>query len=257
MNPKDLKAFLRDHNLKPLKSLGQNFLIRSDLIEKIVKTVKQNPAPYVEIGPGPGALTRHFKKEEIFLIERDKKIAKYWKDKSWRVLCQDALKLKREQLPLSFTLFGNLPYEIASSFIIKTSIEGSRPETMIFLIQKEAAHRLKAKAQSKNYSLLSVMAQSFWNLSECFYVPKDCFYPKPKVDGILVELKAKNTLLDSPPAFLNFVKQCFHMKRKMLFKKLLIKEPKKHLENLGWSTNCRAEDLSPEDFIRLYESLQG
>ena len=256
MNLQTLKLFLKEHGLKPIKRWGQNFLVHPGLIQQIVQVVKQNPRPYVEIGPGPGALTRHFDKSELFLVERDKKLAQYWKNHSWRVFCQDALKLQRDKLPPSFTLFGNLPYEIAGSLIIKMSIMPKPPKTMVFLIQKEVADRLKARPKTKNYSLLTVISQSFWSFLELFPVSKRNFYPKPKVEGRLIQLKAIPSKLDSRPDFLNFVKKSFLMKRKMLFKKLPGKNPKKKLENLGFSANCRAEDLSPEDFIKLYHSLE-
>ena len=258
MNRETLKLFLKEQGLRPLKSLGQNFLVHPGLIQEIVRAIKQNPAPYVEIGPGAGALTRHFDKKELILVEKDKKLAQYWKNQAWKVFEQDALKLKREQLPPSFTLFGNLPYEIAGSLIIKMSACPKAPKNAVFLIQKEVADRMKARPKSKNYSLLTVIVQNFWSFRELFFVSKQHFYPQPKVDGSLIQLKSRPLAGDLGQDFLPFVKKSFHNRRKMLFKKLPDKQnPKKKLENLGFSPHCRAEDLSPEDFLKLFQSLSS
>lgn len=255
MKKQELKQLLNQEKFKPWKKLGQNFLIQEGVIQTIVQKIKEYPPPFVEIGPGLGALTEHFKKEELFLIEKDKKLAHFWKDKGWKVTCEDALKLKPMQFPKEFVLFGNLPYEIASSLIIKTSVEPILTETMVFMIQKEVAERVRARENSSNYGLLSVIAQVFWKVSPVVFVSRESFYPKPKVDGMVLQFqRLQNSKIQNPPLFLNFVKKCFQFKRKMLFKKLPTDSlsAKKGLEKLGISASCRAEDLSFKQFIQLY-----
>ena len=258
MNKQEVKRFLTEHKLQPIKKLGQNFLVNPGLIQAIVKNVQKQPAPFVELGPGLGALTRHFDKKNIFLIEKDKKLADYWSQEGWTVFCEDALKFNWTCLPETFTLFGNLPYEIASSLIVKLSTDQKQPAKMFFLIQKEAAERVTASPHSKNYGLLSVIAQSFWSISALFSIPTNDFYPVPKVEGRFLEFTAKkfNSSV-SPHLFLSFVKSCFQFKRKMLFKRLNSADPKELLESLGLKANCRAENLSPEKFLQLYLKMKA
>ena len=253
-----MKQFLEEHKLQPIKKLGQNFLVNSNLIQTIVTHVQNKPAPFVEVGPGLGALTRHFKKKDIFLIEKDKKLASYWSQQAWTVFCEDALKFHWSQLPKQFTLFGNLPYEIASSLIIKISMNQKQVSNMSFLLQKEVAQRIKAVPNSENYGFLSVIVQSFWTISSLFSVSRTDFYPVPKVEGLFLEFRAKKFNPSvSPPLFLLFVKRCFQFKRKMLFKQLNHPASKEILESLGFKATCRAENLSPQMFLQLYIKIRA
>lgn len=261
MNKQELKAFLKQQNIRPLKRFGQNFLINQKTIQKIIHIIDKQAPPFVEIGPGPGALTTHLanKKKDILLIERDKKIAAYWKGKGYSVLTADALKLDWPQnLPEKCTVFSNLPYQIAGSLILKSSLNQKQIRSMVLMMQKEVAQRVMSPSGNKNYSLLSVVAQTFWFISSKLIVPKTDFYPQPKVEGSLLEFqikKEKNNL--DPSLFLKFVKQCFALKRKKLIKKIDSKEAnktkiRKIFQNLNLSENCRAEELSVDQFIKLY-----
>ena len=256
MTLNEIKDFLKKNNLHPLKSFGQNFLISFASIKSIIEEVKKHPSPYVEIGPGPGSLTRHFEKQEILLIEKDKKLARIWKEKGFQVLCLDALKMDFESLPSSFTLFSNLPYEIAGRLILQMCQKNQVP-VMILTMQKEVAKRVMSKKGSKDYSLLSVLSQTFFDVRKIRTLGKGEFYPIPKVDGQVLEFKRKKTKLP-PLDFLQFVKSCFENKRKMLFKKLPLpkEEAYEALESLGFKKTSRAEDLSVPDFIKLFQSLK-
>lgn len=258
MNKEQVKQFLKQKNLQPLKKFGQNFLINQNTIQNIVERVQKCPSPFVEIGPGLGSLTQHFvnKKKDIVLVEKDKKLAAHWKEVGYCVFCADALKLKWEKLPKKFTLFGNLPYEIAARLILKSCLNQKQVQSMIFMMQKEVAQRVTAQPRSKNYGLLSVVSQTFWNICLAINVPKTNFYPIPKVDGRVLEFQTKKNKLNlSEDLFLQFVKKCFSFKRKMLFKQIDVPSfnmAKTILTNLGLHENCRAEELSPGQFVKLY-----
>lgn len=262
MNKQQIKQFLKDKQLKPIKKFGQNFLINQSIIQQIVQKVQKQAPPFVEVGPGLGALTQHFenRKKNILLIERDKKLANLWEQKGWTVFCADVLKFDWEKLPKKISLFGNLPYEIASSLIIKSCLHKERINNMIFTVQQEVAQRIQAKSHSKDYGLLSVMSQTFWNIHPIIHIPKTDFYPTPKVNGTALEFQTKKTLRQLPSvSFLQFVKQCFSFKRKMLFKKMDVGSPetaKKILHHLKLSENCRAEELSVDQFVQLYLQIQ-
>ena len=258
MNKKQVQQFLKKRNLYPIKKLGQNFLINQQAVQKIVTTVQKYSPPFVEIGPGLGALTNYFKKQkDIILVERDKKIAAYWKEQAYSVLSADVLKLEwLTAFPEKFILFGNLPYEIASSLIVKSCLYQEQIKGMVFMVQKEVAQRATAQSYKKNYGFLSVIAQTFWEISLVANIPRTYFYPIPKVEGTVLEfrVKQKTSELDSK-SFLQFVKQCFSFKRKMLFKQIKLgstEKIKKILGNIGLSENCRAEELSSQQFTELY-----
>lgn len=263
MNKKQVQQFLKENKFRPIKKLGQNFLINQDTIYKIVHRVQKYSPPFVEVGPGPGSLSRHFenKKKQVLLIEKDKKLANYWRQNKWNVICADVLKLKWENLPKTMTLFGNLPYEIAGTLIVKSCLHQKQIPNMILTMQKELAQRASASPQSKNYGLLSIMSHVFWNMELIANIPKTDFYPIPKVDGRVLEFQAKkrNHLLE-PSSFLKFVKQCFSFKRKMLFKQIScnsVETAKKTLMNLNLSATCRAEELSPNQFVQLYLQIKS
>ena len=254
MDKSGVLRFLRENKLHPLKKWGQNFLIHQPTLHTIVKTVKKYPSPYVEIGPGPGVLSRLFKKQEITLIERDKKLVSCLQNTGYFVLCADALKLEWKSLPARFTLFGNLPYNIVSGVILKACKHQAQIQNMVLMMQKQLAQRVMAKPCSKNYGLLSVISQTFWNVRLIGHVEKTCFYPCPKVDGSVLRWQAKKQNIKAA-CFLVFVKNCFSFKRKMLFKQVSGVSPdaaKYILKSLNLSENCRAEELSYKQFTDLY-----
>ena len=263
MNKKEVKQFLKQHNFQPVKKFGQHFLINQSIIQNILKKIQKHPPPFVEIGPGLGALTHYFKnkKKDIVLIERDKKLAAYWKKAGYSVFCADALRFKWETLPKIFTLFGNLPYEISASLIVKACLHQKQIQSMLLMMQKEMAQRATAQVRSKNYSSFSVISQIFWNIRPVADVPKTNFYPIPKVDGRVLEFQIKKNKWNVPAdSFSTFVKKCFSLKRKMLFKQIDTFSPekaKKILSQLGICETCRAEELQPYQFIDLYFQMKN
>lgn len=257
MNIKKIKAILDHLSTRPNKKLGQNFLVNEKIAEDIVKKVKTYPAPWVEIGPGLGSLTEFLEeeKDQVFLIEKDKKLLSYWEQKGFRIFSADALKFNWEKLPKSFTLFGNLPYQIAGSLILETSSLNEKIFSMVFMMQKEVGERILARPSTKDYGLLSVMAQTFWIPKFLFSVGKRDFYPVPEVKGWVLEFKKQSSSVP-PDLFLKFLKIAFAHRRK----KLLTQLPKSFRKdwnifftNQGWSFDLRAEELAPSEFQSLYK----
>ena len=216
------QKFLNQRNLRPLKRLGQNFLIHPELTRDIAERAKTLPKPYVEIGPGLGALTQSFahRKKDILLVEKDKKLAAYWEQEGWQVLCADILKLNWEDLPQKFSLFGNLPYEIFGSLIIKAAYWQSRVQSLLLMGQKELGLRVTASPGGRDYGFLSVAAQSFWSIQPVLDVPASAFYPRPKVAGRVLLFRPKSQD-PAPPAgktnspFAGLETKALHSHRKM------------------------------------------
>ena len=213
----------------------------------------------MEIGPGPGALTRLFSEEEkkdLILIEKDKKIAGYWKEKNFSILMQDALKTNWTSLPHPITLFGNLPYQLAGPLILKASVFSNRTVAMILMMQKEVSLRVRAKPQTKDYGLLSIMAQTFWSIQWIAEAGTKDFYPSPKVAGHVLKFHPKK-----PPVpangFLIFLKSCFAQRRKKLIRRLPISlsQAETLLSEINKDSNTRPEELTPDEFVYFFKKI--
>ena len=260
MSLKKTKELLQELNIRPKKSLGQSFLINQDICEEIVEEIRKSQAPWVEIGPGLGALTNFFEKnpEDLLLIEKDRRLANYLTERGFTTICQDALKVSWEDLPRQFTLFGNLPYQITNPLIIQATENQTRLHKLICMIQKEVSLRWQAKTSSKDYSWISVFVQTFWHIKLLLEVGTQDFYPKPQVAGHTLVLEKKPATL-CPTRLMNLLKTCFAYRRKKLFKKIPSpkQETEKIFKQLNWNLNIRAEEIEPEEFLKLYKILES
>ena len=257
MTRQQVKSLLKEIGIVPKKSLGQNFLIQPELCKRIVKEVQKHPAPWLEIGPGLGSLTWLFEdqKSHLVLVEKDKAIYEFWKNKNFSVLHKDALKLSWQELPKKFTLFGNLPYQITHPLIIKSTNQLDQIPIMILMMQKEVSERLRSSEGGKNYSWISVFAQTFWDIKVFAEAGTQDFYPSPKVAGQVLIFKRKKSSI-SPTDLAHFLQACFTQRRKKLLKQIShfnLPQPNKIFEQMKLSLNTRAEELSPEKFLKLYK----
>jgi 16S rRNA (adenine1518-N6/adenine1519-N6)-dimethyltransferase len=172
-----------------------------------------------------------------------------------REITQDKLKI-----------IGNLPYNISGA-IVEWFIEyHDLIELAVITVQKEVAARLKASPNSRDYGALSVMAQSFFNISRLFGIPPGCFSPRPKVDSSVLSLMPDNKIQEIDyPSFRDFVRAGFAQKRKKLVNSLVSRGhevagrafTKMQIENclasLGKNNDIRAEQLSLREFLELYK----
>ncbi len=258
-----LKEKLNLLDVRPNKKLGQNFLINQSVCEKIVNAALQfGPKKIIEVGPGLGALTELLQdyKNQMTLIELDRSFAQYWVEKGFEVLNEDALKLDWTDLVgEGVGLISNLPYQISSSLVIDRSIDKNSIDFMVLMFQKEVAQRLQAKPKTEDYGLLTVIAQVFWDVEFLMEVgPKD-FYPPPSIASRVLVFKNKKTKIENPKRFLNFVKEAFKQRRKLMVSNIggiVDKEKSKaSLVRMGFTEMARSEELSPQDFIKLYEDI--
>lgn len=256
----------------PKKSLGQNFLISDIIIDRIIqKAWSFKTKKMIEIGPGPGSLTYFLKQQNIdlTLIELDQNWAEYWRNQSIKVIEKDALQIDWSELSDSETLLvSNLPYQISSSIVIDRCLDQQLLMGMVLMFQKEVAQKIRGRPDSDLYGFLSVIAQSFWSIETVTEAgPKD-FLPPPKVASRVLCFIPQDIELRpvKPHAYLKFVKQAFHQRRKTL---------RSNWENYlnqmkpnGWKTSLdlilswkfteklRAEELSPEQFQLIWKNLQ-
>jgi 16S rRNA (adenine1518-N6/adenine1519-N6)-dimethyltransferase len=247
------------------RSLGQNFLVNSMKIDQITnEDIRRKPATVVEVGPGLGALTLRLKETapEFLLIEMDKQFATYWIDQGYKVLEDDALKVDWRGLDLKKALLvSNLPYQIGARLVVDRCVEPAGVETMVLMFQKEVGKRLTAQPRTEDYSLLTVMVQTFWKVSTFTDLGPNDYFPPPNVASRVVIFESKPSPVVDRAAYLKFVKLSFSQKRKFLKKSLLNMVDETRLEaafhDLDISLKARPEELSVDTFVKLFHLLSG
>lgn len=252
------------------RSLGQNFLVSDHVIEKIItKTKDFHPAMLVEIGPGPGALTYFLRSMDVpfTVIELDRVLSEYWRGQGLNVVEGDALRLDWKTffaVEGKKVLVSNLPYQISSSIVIDRSLDIDGFDHMVLMFQKEVAQRIAAKAKTENYGMLTVIAQTFWKTETVTEAGPRDFDPAPRVASRVLAFSRRDLVLRNPKTFLTFVKVAFAQRRKLLKKNISSLCQQKGIAEeqliswlieLGFKETARAEELTPEDFVKLYQKF--
>ena len=259
----DLKVRLAEMGIVPKKAFGQNFLVSPHVIGKIVESVRARDfKSLIEIGPGLGALTEPLLAggNRPLLIELDSDLVEYWRRRGLEVRDNDALKLDWDELPLHepALLVSNLPYQISTHIVIDRCFGPLEIKWMILMFQKEVAQRLMAKPRTKDYGLLSVMAQLHFKMSKVADAAPGDFFPPPKIASrVLFFERLPDPGLGMP--FLKFTKHAFAFRRKLLLKNLkgvLNKARMEELPEIAASlkidAKARAEELTPQQFVELF-----
>jgi 16S rRNA (adenine1518-N6/adenine1519-N6)-dimethyltransferase len=261
---REVQEQLQALGVSPKKSLGQNFLINPQAIDRIVSVVKAlNADGIIEVGPGLGALTNPLTelKKPFILIELDREFAKLWRERGLDVIEADALQIDWNQFASrgSWCLVSNLPYQISSSLVIDRSIEPCGVESMVLMFQKEVGQRLTAKHGTEQYGLLTVLAQNAWKVEKAFEISSKDFFPPPQVASQVVRFEWLKKPLTK--GFLAFVKVAFAHRRKFLIKNVSGLADLGVLEHVWDAQNvsrkARPEDLSPRQFLELFEGISA
>jgi 16S rRNA (adenine1518-N6/adenine1519-N6)-dimethyltransferase len=274
MTPTEIKSICSQYNLTPSKSKGQNFLIEEDIVIQTVAGAKLTPADLVlEIGPGLGVLTEQLLKsaKKVIAVEVDKKAVAYLqvkfapeiKNGRLELVEKDILNLNLEELGLksfNYKIVANLPYNITSFFLRRFLENEPKPAEMVLMLQKEVAERILSKIGQMN--ILAFSAQFFSEPSILFEVPREYFWPEPKVDSAVICLKLKKKLpkVDQKSLF-KLVKIGFSAKRKQLHNnlangfKLENSKFKQIFKDFGWREDIRAQDLGVSDWIKLIRNV--
>ena len=279
-NPTELKALLNRHEFNFSKTLGQNFLIDKNVLNKIVSASELNENSCVlEIGPGAGTLTRRLAETgaRCTAVEIDKALLPILGETlagfdNFNLINSDILKVDLKKLIKDefdnkpFHVIANLPYYITTPIIMQI-LESRLPVvSMTLMVQKEVADRMCATCGSKEYGALSVAVQYYTIPTVICGAEPHCFIPQPKVASSVVHLKVSATptvTVSDEKKFFAIVKSSFGQRRKTLLN-ALSKSPyfsankdsvRSALVQMGVDENIRGEKLSISQFAKLSELL--
>ena len=253
------KNRLKILGIRPKKILGQNFLVNKTVVSKIIEQVETlEPSHIIEVGPGLGALTEPLhalvsaKNKTLTLIELDSQLSRYWEEQKFAVIKGDALKLNWAHFVKSqATLVSNLPYQIASRLFLERTFGPSYIDSMVLMFQREVAQRLLAPFSTKHYGVLSVIGQLGWEMGSLARLTPADFYPSPKVNSEVLVFKRKAVISRD---FFYFTKDIFLNRRKLAKKNLSKYLSEDIIIKILGNLMLRAEDISPQKFLKLYEA---
>ena len=268
-----LKDVISRHKISAKKSLGQNFLLDLNLTSKIARYAGNlEQSDVLEIGPGPGGLTRSLLNEgarKVVAIEKDTRCIAALKEVQTqfagklKIVQGDALSTEvRQYLTHPVQIIANLPYNVGTELLVRWLNSTTWPsfwQSMTLMFQKEVANRIVASPGSKAYGRLSVMAQWRCNTKIAFNIPATAFTPPPKVESSIVHFEA----LKEPrfPAEVNklefVVSKAFNQRRKMLRGALKghFKNVEEGLLAIGVVPTKRAENVTIQEFCLMAQIL--
>ena len=264
MNRDNIKDILQSEGILPLSKYGQNFLCDEKIIQSIVDLCEINREDMVlEIGPGLGSLTfpLSLKTDHLGCVEIDKGLADHLRDTitNATIFHQDFLKFERPENVAIDVVVSNIPYYIMTDIMKKLFAEFSDVRKMVFMVEDEAIARIDCRPGSKQYGPLAILASLYGGYRYEFKVPSTAFIPQPNTTSAVISFTRSATADYLTPEFVRFLNTCFSMRRKMLKKNLsgLASTDTicNALNQIGINDNCRAEELQPGEFVRLFKVL--
>jgi len=260
--------------IKAKKSLGQNFLIDREVLEKIVSITDIANKEVLEIGPGSGNLTTYILKQKpkkLYVVEKDDDLALLLKEKfdtEIEIINDDILKVSEGNISeQKLSVFGNLPYNISTEILSKWILNiGSNFwfESLVLMFQKEVADRIISEFNNSNYGRLSILSSWKLNVKKILDIKPQSFSPRPKIDSSLLLFTPKENFfkLKDPKNLEKITRIFFSQRRKMLKKPFnqVFDNGKEVAEKFGIDLNLRPQNLEPEVYFKLvkeYEDLRG
>ena len=260
--------------IKAKKSLGQNFLIDRDVLEKIVSTADIFNKEILEIGPGSGNLTTYLLKKnpkKLYVVEKDDDLALLLKEKfdnEIEIINDDILKISEDKISnQKLTVFGNLPYNISTEILSKWILNIGKNfwfESLILMFQKEVADRIIAKSNNSKYGRLSILSNWKLKVKKIIDIKPQSFSPRPKIDSSLLLFTPKENFFELKSAKnLEMITRIFFSQRRKMLKKpfnQLFTNAKKVSEKFNIDLNLRPQNLEPEIYFKLtkeYEDLRS
>jgi 16S rRNA (adenine1518-N6/adenine1519-N6)-dimethyltransferase len=256
------------------KSLGQNFLIDKNMIDKITNTVSIEGNEVLEVGPGTGNLTKEILKNnpsKMYLVEKDTFLAENLKeiiDERVKIFNEDILKFDANSLSKKkIIVFGNLPYNVSTE-ILSTWITNLKNDywfsNLILMFQKEVADRIIAQFNTSAYGRLSILANWRLNINKICDIAPESFSPRPKIQSTLIHFTPKKNFADiKDPLNLEKITRIFFSHRRKMLKKpfnQIFNGNKDLLNKLNIDLNLRPQNLDFDTYYKLtieYEKLRS
>ena len=260
--------------IKAKKSLGQNFLIDQNVIDKIVNILDLKNKNILEIGPGTGNLTEGILRKnpkKVLVVEKDDNLSGLLKEKFKKkieIINKDILKIDENLLSdETLTVFGNLPYNISTEILCKWILNIKEKiwfDCLILMFQKEVADRIISDFNTKTYGRLTILANWRLNIKKICDVSPVSFKPKPKIDSTVLFFKPKKEFfLLKNPKNLEKITRIFFMHRRKMIKKpyyQLFNGNNSIASKIGINLNSRPQNLDFETYFKItqeYENLRG
>lgn len=277
--PENTIFILQKYNFRFRKRYGQNFLIDTHVLDKIIKAADIGKEDTViEIGPGIGTLTQYlaYYGKKVVAIEIDKTLLPILDEtlaayENVEIICKDVLKtdlkgILKDTPQNNIKIVANLPYYITTPIIMKFFEEHIPMDSMVIMVQEEVAKRMQASPGTKDYGALSLAIQYYAKPYIAAYVPRNCFMPRPNVGSAVISLKRhKKPPFEVADDALLFalIHASFQQRRKTLVNGLhnstaisfSKEEIKKAIISLGKGERIRGEDLCLEEFVLLTNKL--
>ena len=260
--------------VKAKKSLGQNFLIDREVLEKIVSITDITNKEVLEIGPGSGNLTTYIlkkKPKKLYVVEKDDDLAILLKEKfdtEIKIINDDILKVSESTISdQKLSVFGNLPYNISTEILSKWILNiGSNFwfDSLVLMFQKEVADRIISEFNNSNYGRLSILSSWKLNVKKILDIKPQSFSQRTKIDSSLLLFTPKENFfkLKDHKNLEKITRIFFSQRRKMLKKPFnqVFDNGKEVAEKFGIDLNLRPQNLEPEVYFKLvkeYEDLRG
>ena len=267
----DLKNIMEKHDLKPSKSLGQNFVVDPNTILKIIRAANiEKHQQILEIGPGLGSLTAQLSTtSKVVAIELDRYLVPaleevlnhFGERENVEIIHQDAMKIDWKEFfshrQGNWKMVANLPYNIATPLIVTLLENAPEIQSIFVMVQLEVGERFAASPKSKAYGIPSVKAQYWAETKVLGKVSPNVFLPIPKVDSAILQIIRK----PSPPEvnytnFSRLIQTAFQHRRKMIRKSLSTLIPVSNFTIAEISPQSRPEELSVADWVKLTNTLE-
>ena len=266
----DLKDMMEKHDLRPSKSLGQNFVVDPNTILKIIRAANiEKGEQILEIGPGLGSLTSQLSAtSKVVAIELDRYLIPalaevlnhFGKRENVEIVQEDAMKIDWQEFFTQrqgvWKMVANLPYNIATPLLVTLLENAPEIQAIYVMVQLEVGERFAASPRSKAYGIPSVKAQYWAETKVLGKVSPNVFLPVPKVDSAILQIIRKS----SPPEvnyanFSRLIQTAFQHRRKMIRKSLNTLVPLANFSIAELSPQARPEELSVTDWVKLAKTL--
>ena len=266
----DLKDMMEKHDLRPSKSLGQNFVVDPNTILKIIRAANiEKGEQILEIGPGLGSLTSQLSvTSKVVAIELDRYLIPaleevlnhFGKRENVEIVQEDAMKIDWQEFFTQrqgvWKMVANLPYNIATPLLVTLLENAPEIQAIYVMVQLEVGERFAASPKSKAYGIPSVKAQYWAETKVLGKVSPNVFLPVPKVDSAILQIIRKS----SPPEvnyanFSRLIQTAFQHRRKMIRKSLNTLVPLANFSIAEVSPQARPEELSVTDWVKLAKTL--